>query len=273
MERLLQHRFDQGSLAGHTVGNVLIGAMNDLSGDFRTAIRQLSRVLAVRGQVLPSVLEQVALRAELVDGSVVEGESRIGAVTTRIKRVELVPADSEPPPAAVKSLREADVVVIGPGSLYTSILPNLLVRELCAALVNSDALKLYVCNVMTQPGETEGYSAAAHLQALTDHVGENFLDHIIVNGEPISSALRERYAEEGAEPVQVDTAALLREGVQPVEAPVVDQANYVRHDPVRLGEVIMRLVLQSEKALRRLSVFDIHLLQERYSVLRRERAK
>jgi len=271
MERLLQYRFEQGSLSGHAVGNIFIGAMNELSGDFVEGIRQLSRVLAVRGQVLPSSVELVSLRAQLGDGTWLEGESDIGQAPSAIRRIELVPRDASPPPEAVRALRQADVIVVGPGSLYTSILPNLVVRELQQALVLSQALKVYVCNVMTQPRETLGYTAADHLRAIEQHLGRQVMDYIIVNSEPVDGELLQRYREEGAGPVQVDRAALRRLGVQPVMVSVIEQEGFVRHDPARLGGTIMELALRSDSTLRRLSLFDIHLLQERHLALQSQR--
>src|SRR6266508_496238 len=182
MSRLFQYRFGQGSgLDGHSFGNLFIVAMSGITGNFEEAIRESSRVLAVRGQILPSTLENVTLCAELVDQHHVEGESKISESTQPIRRVYLQPERPQAYPDAVKAILEADIVIVGPGSLYTSVLPNMLVEGVAKALLSTDALKVYVCNVATQRGETDGFRAQDHVAALERHFGCNPFDFVIVN--------------------------------------------------------------------------------------------
>ena len=170
MRDLFQFRFEKGSdLAGHNFGNLFITVMTRLTGDFEKAIRETSKVLALRGQVIPSTLNNVVLVAEHKDGSVTEGEDKIPKANKPIDKVFLRPAGSEATPEALRAIREADLIVLGPGSLYTSIIPNLLIKEITGAIAASRAMKVYVCNVMTQPGETDGYTASNHIKALIEH--------------------------------------------------------------------------------------------------------
>ena len=186
MEELFNHRFGGGKgLAGHSFGNLLIAAMTEVTGDFETAIRASSRVLAIRGQVLPGTVESVALRAEFTDGTQIVGESSIPLQGKRVRRVSLIPPDAKPPEEALRAIAEADLIVIGPGSLYTSVLPNLLIREIADAIRRSPAPAVYVCNVMTQPGETTDYTVADHVQALIDHTGPNLFTYVLMNDAPV----------------------------------------------------------------------------------------
>lgn len=243
MERLLQHRFSRGTLAGHSLGNLLIGALTEVLGDFEEAVRQSSRVLAVRGQVLPSTAQPVRLCAELDDGEVVRGETRISSSGRPIRRVFLEPAGAVPPAAALEAVAEADMIVLGPGSLFTSVLPNLLIAPLREAIRASKALKVYVVNVMTQPGETDGFSAADHVRALLEHTGPGIVDLVLVNTGPVDPARLEQYRARGADVVRADRAELARLGVQVVAAPVVAAGDLVRHDSRLLAAEVMRLLL------------------------------
>lgn len=249
MEELLQYRFKAGDLAGHNLGNLLLAALNDMVGGFREAVQALSRVLAVRGQVLPVTLDNVVLGAELADGTFVYGESAIPRHRKGIKRVFLIPGDCSPLPEALRAVAEADAVVLGPGSLYTSVLPNLLVRGLAEALSRCRAVRLYVCNIMTQPGETDGYTAADHLQAIFEHAGP-LVDVAIVNQGEIPPRLKARYRREGAVPVVADVPRLRRLGVEVVAADFVHhEGNVVRHHPDRLARLVLELTLRSGSSL------------------------
>lgn len=241
MEELLQYRFPSGELKGHNMGNLLLAALCDTSGGFDRAVRSLSRVLAVRGQVLPVTLADVRLCAEMEDGTVVCGESRIPSSGGRIKRVFLDPGACRPTGEALQAIREADAIIMGPGSIYTSILPNLLVPGIAEAIAGSGAVKIYVCNVMTQPGETEGYTASRHLQALFDHAGK-IIDYMIVNTGGIPGKLLHRYRREGAAPVDADLEAIRDMGVIPVAERLVQEGELVRHHPDRLARLVMRLI-------------------------------
>ncbi len=245
MEKLFQHRFSAGELGGHSFGNLFIAAMNEITGDFEETVRKVSQVLAVRGKVLPSTLETVRLGAHFADGSLVMGESRIPLQGGKIKEVFLVPKDARALPEALAAIEEADVVVLGPGSLYTSIIPNLLVAPLADALVNTKALRVYVCNVMTQPGETDGLSAGDHVRALFKHVQHKpILDYVLVNQTHISTAEAEKYAAEGAHPVRADLGVLEKLGVAVRQGDFMDKTDLARHDSGRLAAEIMALAAE-----------------------------
>ena len=243
LSEMLRYRFSSGSgLAGHSLGNLILAAMTDISGDFVTAVRELSRVFAVRGRVLPAAGEAVILNAEMEDGTIVTGESKIPEAGGRIKRVFLEPAHVEPLPEATEAIREADAILIGPGSLYTSILPNLLVPKLAEAVMSSDAIKIFVCNVMTQPGETDGYTVSDHLQAVYDHVGKHLFDYVIVNSGEIPPQVQDKYAEKGAKPVELDYDEVTSLGYKVIADTLVLFRTYLRHDANKLSRHIYQLV-------------------------------
>jgi len=245
MEGLFNYRFHQGEgLAGHSLGNLLLAAMTDMVGDLDQAVQEMARVLAVGGRVIPAATGQIVLGAEMDDGTVVFGESNIPAAGKRIKRVFIQPDNCRPPAAALEAIANADAVIIGPGSLYTSILPNLLVRELVEALRNTKAPVFYISNIMTQPGETDGYTVADHLQAIIDHCGPGLVDTVIAHNGPISRAARCRYGEKGARPVLINGPAVARMGVELRRGWLVDETLLVRHHPDRLANIIMEQVYQ-----------------------------
>lgn len=244
MEELLQYRFKNGDLAGHSMGNLLLAALTEVSGSFDQAVRSLSKVLAIRGQVLPATLADVTLCAELADGTVVQGESNISRGSGQINKVFLMPSRCHPLPEALAAIKEADAIVLGPGSLYTSIIPNLLVKGIPEALARSEAIKIFVCNVMTQPGETGGYTASAHLKSIISHAGK-CIDYAVLNNGQIPFRLRSRYRLEGAEPVAADIAEVEKLGVRPVEADLVHQTEVVRHHPDKLAQAILNLIFSS----------------------------
>lgn len=243
MSEMMRYRFSSGSgLAGHSLGNLILAAMTDISGDFVTAVRELSRVFAVRGRVLPAADEAVVLSAEMEDGIIVTGESKIPEAGGRIKRVFLEPSEVEPLPEAVAAIEEADAILIGPGSLYTSILPNLLVPKLAEAVMASEAIKIFVCNVMTQPGETDGYTVSDHLQAIYDHVGKHLFDYVIVNSGDIPPQVQDKYAEKGAKPVELDYDEVTSLGYKVIADTLVLFRTYLRHDADKLSRHIFQLV-------------------------------
>lgn len=242
---LFQYRFNQGAgLAGHSLGNLFIAAMKEITGDFVTAVREISRVLAVRGKVLPAANQAIVLKAEMEDGSIVSGESQIPKTGKRINRVFLEPKDVQPLGEAVEAIYEADLILLGPGSLYTSILPNLLVPGISKAIKQSSAKKAYICNVMTQPGETDFYTAADHVNALYKHVGDDLFQTIIVNNAEIPESVLERYREKGAEPVKYDYDRLKNFGFQIIEDHFVIYETYLRHNALKVGDAIMELIEQ-----------------------------
>ena len=242
MQQLFQYRFERDStLRGHNFGNLFITAMTQITGDFERAIQASSRVLAIRGRVVPSTCAKVHLVAEHEDGSVTTGESRISMAPATIRRVYLEPAGSTATQEALTAIREADAIVLGPGSLFTSIIPNLLVDGMMAAIVQSKALKIYVCNVMTQSRETAGFKASDHVRALRAHSNPGVVHVCIVNTRPVPDALLERYRREGAFPVEPDVEEIRRLGVQVVGEAVINTHDYVRHDPQKLAQLIAHL--------------------------------
>jgi len=244
LHEMLQYRFQNGTgLAGHSLGNLILAAMTDITGDFVTGITELSRVLAVRGRVLPAAHQAILLKAEMEDGSTVVGESSIPKAGMAIRRVFIEPEDVEPLPEAVEAIREADAILIGPGSLYTSIIPNLIVPKLAEAIVaSSDAVKLFICNVMTQPGETDGYSVGDHLDAIHAHIGHHLFDYVIVNDGEIPPQVQSMYAEKGAKAVHLDLEEVTRRGYKVIADRLVMFRTYLRHDAAKLSEHIYQLV-------------------------------
>jgi uncharacterized cofD-like protein len=243
MTDLFQHRFEgtSGTLSGHSTGNLLIAAMVDISGDFDKAIRDVSRVLAIQGRVIPATLDTVKLRAEMSDGSVITGESKIVNSKLGISQIHLEPSDCAPVADAIVALREADIIAIGPGSIYTSVLPPLLVPGFADALAESKAIKVYICNVMTQPGESDGFTAADHVKAIEENVGRRIFDYVLVNKAKPTETSLERYHEVGQEVVVDDIERIKAMGYKPVTANLISESDVVRHDPNRVGEAIARL--------------------------------
>jgi uncharacterized cofD-like protein len=253
MSDLLNFRFREGRLRGQNFGNLLIAAMNAVSGNFCDAVRNVSKVLAVKGQVLPVSLTDIQIAARLQDGSIIRGETEIGhrhvAADQTIVEVSMDPPDAPALPEAVEALQMADVIVLGPGSLYTSIIPNLLFPEINAAIRSSRAVRVYVCNIMTQPAETLGYDAAHHLRAILDHAGlpdaRGYLDYCIINNAWIEQKLIDRYQLESAVPVLCDRTAVESLGIAAVESPLACVNNgLIRHDHMILARMILSLALE-----------------------------
>lgn len=246
MEALFNYRFAKGEMSGHNLGNLLITALADISGSFETAIHEVSKVLAIRGQVLPSTLDNIVLAAELRDNTVVKGESNIPSSGGQIKRVFTIPPNPRPVQEAVEAILEADAVILGPGSLYTSVIPNLLVPGIIEAIEQSSARKIYVCNIMTQPGETLGYTAAEHLQAIYRHTKKGLVDYIIVNAEEIPPEFLEKYSAEGAQAVEVDMEKLERLKVKVIAAELFQEQEYIRHHPDKLAQLIVNKTMEGK---------------------------
>lgn len=246
MEKLFQHRFEGDSqLSGHSFGNLFIAAMAQVTGDVETALKESSKVLAVKGRVLPASKEFVRLDAIMEDGSIVCGESKIPEANKKIHRVKLFPEHVEAVQSSLDALRDAEAIVLGPGSLYTSIMPNLLVEGIGDALCRSKAVKIYICNVMTQPGETDGYTASMHVKAILDHAGRNAVDYVIVNSTPVPEDLKKKYAEAGAYPVIVDEDVLKALGVGVIKADLITNHDAIHHDPKKLAESVMQVVYET----------------------------
>lgn len=243
LTEVLKYRFPNGTgLAGHSLGNLMLAAMTDISGDFVAGIRQLSKVLAVKGRVLPAADRAIVLKAEMADGTIITGESMIPKAGQAIKRVFLEPADVEPLDEAVEAIETADAILIGPGSLYTSIMPNLIVPKLAQAIVESEAVKLFVCNVMTQPGETDNYTVSNHLDAIHAHIGHHLFDYVIVNDGEIPPQVESQYAELGAKAVHLDMEEVESRGYKVIADRLVLFRKFLRHDAERLSHHIYKLV-------------------------------
>ncbi len=239
--QLFQHRFKNGHhLAGHSLGNLIIAAMQEITGDFVTAVQTLSRVFRVRGRVLPAANHSIGLVAEMTDGTVVKGESNIPKARKRIARLSLSPEKIEALPEAVEAVKQADLIVVGPGSLYTSILPNLLVPGIREGLLDSKAKMVYICNVMTQPGETDGYTAEDHVQAIYDHVGHSLFDVVVVNRGEIPQDVLKQYALEDAFPVQYQSGSLDKLTGRVIEDQLFMINNYLRHDADKVAQIVLR---------------------------------
>lgn len=241
---LFQHRFSEGNgLSGHSMGNLLLAAMTSLTGDFYTGIKEVSRIFNVRGDILPISNESMSLHAEMEDGSIVSGESKIPQVNKRIKKVFLKTEPIKPLPNAVKAIENADLVVISPGSLYTSILSNLIIPHIGEAIRNTKGKVVYVCNVMTQIGETTGYTAADHVVAINEHIGSGCLDSIVLHNQSIRHAISDVYAIEHAEPVIYDIERLEKLGLEIIRENIIDYTETtVTHNRKRVAQLLYSLI-------------------------------
>ena len=243
LSRLFQYRFrGEGGLGGHSFGNLFLAALTEVTGDFVEAVRLSSEVLASKGRIYPATLNDVRLVAELEDGEEVRGETRITASRSPIRRLRLEPEQCLPLPEALTAIRAADIITVGPGSLYTSILPNLLVARVAECIGSSAAVKIFICNLMTQPGETDGYTARRHLEVVRGYASEIKFDFVVVNDRPVSPAQAEAYAAEGARQIGL-TDHLLEEEfgdeAEIVRADLLDDGEKVRHSPLKLVRVIL----------------------------------
>jgi uncharacterized cofD-like protein len=252
-EKLLTHlfnyRFASGhGLRGHSFGNLFLAALTHLTRDFAKAVRVSSEVLAIRGEIFPSTLSDVRLKAELRDGRVVHGESAITKTRVPIERLSIVPAGCRPLPETLAALAQADLITLGPGSLYTSLIPNLLVRGITEGIARSKALKVYICNLMTQPGESRGYAAADHLRALHAHGRQRLFDNIVLNSKPLRQRLLRRYAARRAGPVTADLEEIRALGVKPICAALLGENHAARHDPHRLARLLLSLASSHRRA-------------------------
>lgn len=250
LTELFKYRFEAGSgLVGHSFGNLFLTAMSEITGDLEQAIAASSKVLAVRGQVLPSTLSDVQLWAELSDGRRIEGESKIAAARGRIVQIGCYPANPPALPKAIKAIEEADYIVIGPGSLYTSIIPNLLVPELVSALAAQKVPRIYVCNIMAEPGETEGFSVSDHIRAIDSACGQYLFDGVLVQKNLPSEAVIHHYAQGGVGPVLLDREAIMASGRRIIAANVMEEQEdlTVRHHPHHLARVLLRWYSRTQR--------------------------
>jgi uncharacterized cofD-like protein len=242
LSRLFRHRFrGTGELGGHSFGNLFLAALTEVTGDFTEAVRLSSEVLASKGHIFPATISDVRLVAELEDGNVVRGETQISASRAPIRRLRLEPEQCLPLPQALKAIRAANVITLGPGSLYTSILPNLLVARVSQAIGESGATKIFICNLMTQPGETDNYSAGEHLEAIKRYAPEIQFDYVVVNDRRITADQAARYAQEGAQQIGIDDSLerALNQSTQIIRASLLEEGEKVRHDSTLLARVVM----------------------------------
>jgi uncharacterized cofD-like protein len=238
--QLFQYRFPAGrGLEGHSFGNLFLTALTNVTGDFPEAVRVSGQVLAIRGRIFPSTAQNVTLEAELEGGSVVAGETKISKSRKRIRRVRLVPRRVRPVPEVLEAIRAADLILIGPGSLYTSIIPNLLVEQVAEAILQSRAICVYIANLMTQPGETEDYSVADHVRAIYEHTRHGLFDFVVINRTRVTPRLLRRYEAQGAEPVEPSLKELGRMGLNYVIGDLLHQDGVIRHDQARLTNLLL----------------------------------
>ena len=240
LSRLFKHRFrGEGALGGHSFGNLFLAALTEVTGDFVEAVRLSSEVLASKGHIYPATINDVRLVAELEDGSIAQGETQITASLSKIRSLRLEPEQCLPLPEALAALRNADVITVGPGSLYTSILPNLLVARMARAIGDSRATKIFICNLMTQPGETDGYTARQHLETVKSYAPEIHFDFVVVNDQPVSEEQLARYAVEGAHPISIEGCETSLDGeAEIVRAALLDEGEKARHKSDSLADVV-----------------------------------
>src|ERR1700685_3706387 len=245
--RLFQYRFHAGrGLRGHSFGNLFLTALTNVTGDFPRAVRVSSQVLAIRGRIFPSTAQNVTLEAELEDGTIVRGETKISRSRRPIERVRLVPRRVRPLPQVLAAIRRADLILVGPGSLYTSLIPNFLVAEVVEVIAHSRATRVYIANVMTQPGETQGYSVADHVRAIDAHAERKLFDAVVVSRAPVSPRIIRRYRAQGAEPVRPSLDELRDMGLTAITGDLLHQHGVVRHDPERLASLLIKEFVASK---------------------------
>ena len=248
LTKLFDYRFSAGKgLKGHSFGNLFLAVLAQLTGDFPRAVQLGSEVLAVSGRIYPSTGAHVHLRATMDDGRIVEGESKISKSSIAIHRVELLPTGAKPLPEALEAIRQADLITLGPGSLYTSVIPNLLVRGMARAIQESPALKACFMNLMWQPGETTGLTAADHIAAIERHAGRHLVEVAVINTAPIPERRLRTYAREQARPVECDLARLMTQGVQVLARPLLASGDKVRHDPELTAAVALDLARRGRR--------------------------
>ena len=241
LSRLFKHRFrGEGALGGHSFGNLFLAALTEVTGDFVEAVRLSSEVLASKGHIYPATINDVRLVAELEDGSIAQGETQITASLSKIRSLRLEPERCLPLPEALVAIRSADIITVGPGSLYTSILPNLLVARMARAIGESRATRIFICNLMTQPGETDGYTARQHLETVKAYAPEIHFDFVVVNDQPVSEEQRARYAVEGAHPISIEEGCetSLDGEAEIVRAALLDEGEKARHNSDSLADVV-----------------------------------
>jgi len=257
MEKVLQYRFKTNtSMEGHNLGNLFIAAMTDIEGNIEDGLTAICDILKVRGHVWPSSSDDLQLKAEMEDGSIVVGESSITASKKRIVKLMTEPECPRASQSAVKAIMDADAIILGPGSLYTSVIASLVVPGIKEAVINSKAVKIYVCNVMTQPGETDGYGAYDHVKTIINHMGVQCLDYVVVNEQKASAQQIAEYEKEGAAPVAPDVEKIEALGIDAVPASLLNDSNMVRHNPIKLAKTIITLIYRLRLFGKGIQYFD-----------------
>ncbi|KOC52804.1 hypothetical protein ADU90_01635 [Clostridium botulinum] len=268
MEELLQYRFKDGNLKNQNFGNLFLAAMDGLSSNFEEAVQKMSSVLAVTGRVLPVTLDDMVLKAKLKNGNVVEGESNIPnevvSQNSKIDRIFIEPSDAKALKEAVEAILDADAIILGPGSLYTSVIPNLLVKDISKALKFSKALKIYVSNIMTQRGETDNYKVSDHIKAIFKHGGDGIIDYIATNTKDINDLIIEKYLEKNAKQVKVDEKSITDLDVNIVEGEFITiKDGFVRHDPDKLAKFLMETIMDKKLLYDRKKILEYFYLSQR----------
>jgi uncharacterized cofD-like protein len=248
LSRLFQYRFSSGrGLKGHSFGNLFLAALTEVTGDFALAVKESSDVLAIKGRIYPCTASNVVLEATLENGGTVTGETKISKSRSRIRRISLIPRRCVPLAETLEALAEADLISFGPGSLFTSVIPNLLVGGIPDAIRKSPAVKAYFVNLMWQPGETVSFTAADHVQAIYEHAGAGLFDYVIVNTRPIRASLRRKYARQRAQPVENDLTRLEKLGLKIIARDLLQEAKTVRHNPEAIAAVAMELAREGRR--------------------------
>lgn len=268
MEELLQYRFTDGRLKNQSFGNLFLAAMDGISNNFEEAVQKFSSVLAVTGKVVPVTLDDVILKARLKNGKIIEGESNIPKkaleYSSRIDSVFIEPKNARALSEAVEAIKEADAVILGPGSLYTSVIPNLLIKDIAAALRKTNALKIYVSNIMTQPGETDGYGVKQHVKAIFKHAGERIIDAVVVNSEKLDKELEDKYLHKKSQQVMFHEEELIRMGVDVIKGEFVKvKDDLVRHDAEKLASILIETIMDKKLFYDRKKIIEYFYLSER----------
>jgi uncharacterized cofD-like protein len=248
LSRLFQYRFQAGrGLRGHNFGNLFLAALTHVTGDFAEAVRVSSKVLAIRGRIFPSTVSNVHLVAKLANGRRVQGETNISRSTVPIRKLELVPRRVRPLSAAIEAIEQADLIIMGPGSLYTSVIPNLLIPEIAESIARTRAPRVYIANLMTKPGETTQYALSEHIRAIQDHVRSRVIDSVVANMRQVSPEVAERYRAQGAAPVAIDADRVAKLKVKLVTGDLLEEHSVIRHDSERLARLLVEKFLLRRK--------------------------
>jgi uncharacterized cofD-like protein len=245
LSQLFQYRFTNGGLEGHSFGNLFLAALTGITGDFAQAVQTSSQILATRGRIYPCTTANATISARMDDNSIVHGETSITASHRSIAELMLSPADASPLPEALEAIAAADLITLGPGSLYTSLITNLLVRGLPEAIAHSSATRVYICNLMTQANESLGLTASQHIEKILDHAGAQIFDYALINTAPVHPTTLAHYAASGQSPIEADLDRIRSLGVEPITGNFVHEGEVLRHSYDVLAETVLQLALQT----------------------------